>query len=191
MSTGEMSTGKMSTVLTGSTGGHCCFHWYFTKFGFVGYNKTNMPCECGYPDGMSPLGRMVFARALPSGKPSSLWETFNQDTHTGMAYLYNVKGNYSKGHWKFACQKKLTLNPFVNGFCLFFSLYMSNFARFQISLWYQSPFLLEISIRVWLSCIRPAHHNCVYFSYLYIIVSSIFLFHLKFIFVSCCAILIS
>ena len=25
MSTGEMSTGKTSTVLTGSTGSHCCF----------------------------------------------------------------------------------------------------------------------------------------------------------------------
>ena len=49
-----------------------------------------MPCECGYPDGMSPLGRMVFPQAPPSGKPSSLWETFHQDTHTGMAYLYNT-----------------------------------------------------------------------------------------------------
>ena len=58
-----MSTGKTSTVLTGSTGSHCCFHWYFTKLGFVRYNKTNMPCQCGYPDGMSPRGRMVFPRA--------------------------------------------------------------------------------------------------------------------------------
>ena len=31
---------------------------------------------------------MVFPLAPPSGKPSSLGETFNQDTHTGMAYLY-------------------------------------------------------------------------------------------------------
>ena len=31
---------------------------------------------------------MVFPRALPSGKPSSLWKTFHQDTHTGMAYLF-------------------------------------------------------------------------------------------------------
>ena len=54
MSTGEMSTGKKSTVLTRSTGSHCCFHWYFTKLGFVRYNKTNMPCKCGYPDGISP-----------------------------------------------------------------------------------------------------------------------------------------
>ena len=23
---------------------------------------TNMPCQCGYPDGMSPRGRMVFPR---------------------------------------------------------------------------------------------------------------------------------
>ena len=81
MSTGKMSTGKTSTVLTGSTGCHCCFHWYFTKLGFVRYNKTNMPCQCGYPDGMSP----------PSGKPSSLWETFHQGTHTGMPYLYTVE----------------------------------------------------------------------------------------------------
>ena len=85
MSTGEMSTTKTSTILTGSTGSYCCFHWYFTKLGFVRYNKINMPCQCGYPDGMSPLGRM----APPEGKPSSLWETFHQDTHTGMAYLYN------------------------------------------------------------------------------------------------------
>ena len=84
MSTGKMSTGKTSTVLTGSTGSHCCFHRYFTKLGFVWYNKTNMPCQCGYPDGMSPRGRMVFPRAEPKGKPSS----FHQDTHTGMAYLY-------------------------------------------------------------------------------------------------------
>ena len=49
-----------------------------------------MPCQCGYPDGMSPLERMVLPEAPPSGKPSSLWETFHQDTHTGMAYLYNV-----------------------------------------------------------------------------------------------------
>ena len=90
MSTGEMSTGKKSTILTGSTGSHCCFHWYFTKLGLVWYNKTNMSCQCRYPDGMSPLGRMVFTRARPSGKPSSLWETFHQDTHTGMAYLHNV-----------------------------------------------------------------------------------------------------
>ena len=72
MSTGEISTGKTSTVLTGPTGSHC-FKWYFTKLGFVWYNKTNMPCQCGYPDGMSPL-----------------WETIHQDTHTGMAYLYII-----------------------------------------------------------------------------------------------------
>ena len=39
MSTGEMSTGKTSTVLTGSTGSHCCFHWYFTKLGLFGIIK--------------------------------------------------------------------------------------------------------------------------------------------------------
>ena len=33
---------------------------------------------------------MVFPRATPSGKPSSLGETFRHVTHTGMAYLYNV-----------------------------------------------------------------------------------------------------
>ena len=38
---------------------------------------------------MSPLGRMVFPRAPPSGKPSSLGETFHHVTPTGMAYLYN------------------------------------------------------------------------------------------------------
>ena len=42
-----------------------------------------MPCQCGYPDGMSPRGS-------PRGKPSSLWETFHQDTHTGMAYLFII-----------------------------------------------------------------------------------------------------
>ena len=31
---------------------------------------TNMPCQCGYPDGMSPRGKMVFPRADPEGKPS-------------------------------------------------------------------------------------------------------------------------
>ena len=39
MSTGEMSPGKTSTVLTGSTGSHCCFHWYFTKLGLFGIIK--------------------------------------------------------------------------------------------------------------------------------------------------------
>ena len=62
---------------------------YFTKLGFVRYNKTNMPCQCGYPDEMSLLVKMVFARAPPSGKPSFLWETFHQHTHNGMAHLYN------------------------------------------------------------------------------------------------------
>ena len=37
---------------------------------------------------MFPLGRMVFPRAPPSGKPSSLGETFHHVTPTGMAYLY-------------------------------------------------------------------------------------------------------
>ena len=49
-----------------------------------------MPWQCGYRDGMSPLGRMVFPRALPSGKSSSLWDTLHQDTHTAMAYLYSI-----------------------------------------------------------------------------------------------------
>ena len=35
------------------------------------HHYTNIPCQCGYPDGMSPRGRMVFTRAPPSGKPSS------------------------------------------------------------------------------------------------------------------------
>ena len=74
-----------------STGLHWCFHWYFTKLGFVRYDKTNMPCQCGYPDGMSPLGRMVFPLAPPSGKTILPRETFHQDTHTGMAYLYNAE----------------------------------------------------------------------------------------------------
>ena len=65
------------------------FIYIVYQIGVLRYNKTNMPCQCGYPDGMSPLGRMVFPWALPSEKPSSLWETFHQDTHTGMAYLYN------------------------------------------------------------------------------------------------------
>ena len=39
---------------------------------------------------MSPLGRIVFPRAPPSGKPSSLGETFHHVTPTGMAYLYNM-----------------------------------------------------------------------------------------------------
>ena len=32
----------------------------------------------------------ILMECLPSGKPSSLSETFHQDTHTGMAYLYIV-----------------------------------------------------------------------------------------------------
>ena len=28
-----------------------------------------MPCQCGYPDGMSPRGRTVFQSAQPEGKP--------------------------------------------------------------------------------------------------------------------------
>ena len=44
-------------------------HMYRQSLGFVWYNKTNMPWQCGYSDGMSPLGRTVFTRALPSGKP--------------------------------------------------------------------------------------------------------------------------
>ena len=43
---------------------------------------------------MSPLGRMVFPRAPPSGKPSSLGETFHHVTLTGMAYLYNTIAPY-------------------------------------------------------------------------------------------------
>ena len=31
-----------------------------------------MPCQCGYPDGMSTRGRMVFLRAESEGKSSSL-----------------------------------------------------------------------------------------------------------------------
>ena len=34
---------------------------------------------------------MVFPRALPSGKPSSLGETFHHVTPTSMEYLYNVQ----------------------------------------------------------------------------------------------------
>ena len=53
---------------------------------------------------MSPLGRMVFPRAPPSGKPSSLGETFRHVTHTGMAYLYiansiiNISTGISQNH---------------------------------------------------------------------------------------------
>ena len=34
---------------------------------YVDLHYTNMPCQCGYPDGMSPRGRMVFPRAEPEG----------------------------------------------------------------------------------------------------------------------------
>ena len=50
-----------------------------------------MPCQSGYPDGMSPLGRMIFTILL--------WETFHQDIHTDMAYLYNISLNI----WKKDC----------------------------------------------------------------------------------------
>ena len=68
----------------------CDLALFKLQMGFVQYDKTNMPCQWGYHDGMSPLGRMVFPRAPPSGKPSSLGETFHHVTPTGMAYLYNV-----------------------------------------------------------------------------------------------------
>ena len=85
--------------------GECVNHQSSLTPVIVRYNKSNIPCQCGYPDGMSPLGKMVFPRALPSGKPSSLGETFHQDTHTGMAYLYNVhrrnvhRQNVHRAHW--------------------------------------------------------------------------------------------
>ena len=87
MSTGEMSTGKTSTVLTGSIGSHCCFHWYFTKMGFVRYNKTNtgMPCQCGYPDGMSPSGD------IPSGYPH--WHGIFVKYTNLCLHLYNIRAN--------------------------------------------------------------------------------------------------
>ena len=44
------------------------FSLIFYQIGFVRYNKTNMPCQCGYLDGMSPLKRMVFHP--PSGRHS-------------------------------------------------------------------------------------------------------------------------
>ena len=74
MSTSEMSTSKTSTVLTGFTGSHCCFHWYFTKLEFVRYNKNKyampvwlswwnvFPQEDGFPSG-SALGKTI----LPLG----------------------------------------------------------------------------------------------------------------------------
>ena len=33
------------------------------KFYISGRRYTNMPCQCGHPDGMSTRGRMVFPRA--------------------------------------------------------------------------------------------------------------------------------
>ena len=66
------------------------FNDILPNWGLFGIIKQTIPCHCGYPDGMSPLGRMVFSRSPPSGKPSSLWETFHHDTNTGMAYLYNA-----------------------------------------------------------------------------------------------------
>ena len=35
-----------------------------------------MPWQCGYPDGMSPRGRMVFQRPETEGKPSSRGELY-------------------------------------------------------------------------------------------------------------------
>ena len=42
-----------------------------------------MPCQCGYPDGMSPRGRME-----PDGKPSSRGEIAGA---VGKSVCYNVK----------------------------------------------------------------------------------------------------
>ena len=45
--------------------GACLDMLHVSLLGKLGH-YTNMPCQCGYPDGMSPLGRMVFPRAIPT-----------------------------------------------------------------------------------------------------------------------------
>ena len=54
--------------------------------------------------------------AEPQGKPSSLWETFHQDTHTGMAYVfYYTEQTPMMMEWPtFVSQSRLFSNIFFN-----------------------------------------------------------------------------
>ena len=62
---------------------------------------------------------MVFPRAPPSGKPSSLGETFHHVTPTGMAYLYNVTS--SRVH-----HRPLALGHLLINLPIGFSLHLSH-----------------------------------------------------------------
>ena len=48
----------------------------------------------------------------PSGKPSFLWETFHQDTPTGMAYLYSVP-RFFFAAWGMYLKKKKSISIVV------------------------------------------------------------------------------
>ena len=76
MSTGEMSTGKTSTVLTVSTGSQCCFHGYFTKLGLFGiikqifYASVGILMECLPSGGWFSLELRPRENHPPSGRHS-------------------------------------------------------------------------------------------------------------------------
>ena len=79
----------------------------------IGY-YTNMPCQCGYPDGMSPLGRMVFPRAdicfIIPNKPQ-FGKISMKTTMTGGRSSENG-GRFAGGHveWPtFVSQSQLTI----------------------------------------------------------------------------------
>ena len=75
---------------------------------------------------MFPLGRMVFPQAPPSGKPSSLGETFHHVTPTGMAYLYNVGHlSCSKADMSLVCLSMTLARHVVSPLCCYRDLLLS------------------------------------------------------------------
>ena len=62
-----------------------------SKWGLFGIINQIYHASVGILMECLPSGRWFSLGLRPRGKPSSLGETFHQDTHTGMAiYLYNV-----------------------------------------------------------------------------------------------------
>ena len=77
----------------------------------VNHHYTNMPCQCGYPDGMSPRGRMVFPKdgalgktILPLGDIPSRYPHW----HGIFVLLYRTNTNLVKYQWK---QQWLPVDP--------------------------------------------------------------------------------
>ena len=60
------------------------------NWGLFGIIKQICHASVGILMECLPSGGWFSLGLRPRGKPSSLWETFHQDTHAGIAYLYNV-----------------------------------------------------------------------------------------------------